>query len=454
MNDCYDISILPNYNEHCWLNTILMCVLYSQYSRDMLINHSIHWKDDIFLNIIRNIINSYYSNKKNIDVFYNSIVPARLLYELVLERSGNASSKKVTSSNLKDLKWTEYNIIDFYRFLGINCVDVIYSRDKYLLNYLSKKPYSNSEPPEVIVLFHEALTKVAKHHLSGSSGISRFILDSKKAGTISSFADEIEFLGTTYVLSSCVVNNHEEGYRYHSTAGVICNGKKLVYNSYINKGTSPCSLINFDWDLRKNQEMCLNPYDCELNFKYNIKRVKDLCFSFGSGNRYLVYVQKSKTNVTNINLKIDDIKEAKPEPVVQDIIEEVKKVKEMTDIGLYSEIEAIKKAPINIKNIKANYNRDELEKFVLENRLKALPKVKEVVPEKVPTPVPPAVENEDVEEAAAPPADVEEEKGEPTTGGMLKKATKNELVLAINKKLNGMKKTKLISLYSKLKSNH
>ena len=119
--------------------------------------------------------------------------------------------------------------------------------------------------------------------------------------------------------------------------------------------------------------------------------------------------------------------------MVQDIIEEVKKVKEMTDIGLYSEIEAIKKAPINIKNIKANYNRDELEKFVLENRLKALPKVKEVVPEKVPTPVPPAVENEDVDEAAAPPADVEEEKGEPTTGGMLKKATKKELVLAINK---------------------
>lgn len=450
MNDCYDISILPNYNEHCWLNTILMCVLYSQYSRDMLINHSIHWKDDIFLNIIRNIINSYYSNKKNIDIFYNSIVPARLLYEIVLQRS---TGSKKSSSNLKDLNWTEYNIIDFYKFLGINCVDVIYARNKYLLNYLSKKQYSGSEPPEVIVLFHEALTNIAKqyckeHHSSGSSG-SRFILDSKKAGTISSFADEIEFMGTTYVLSSCVVNNHSEGYRYHTTAGVVCNGKKLVYNSYINKGSNPCSLINYDWDVRKNQEMCLNPYDCELNFTYNIKRVNDLCFSFGSGNRYLVYVQKSKAIVTSINLKKEDIKEPKPEPVVQDIIEEVKKIKAMTEIGLYSEYETIRNAPVNIKNIKTT-DRDKLEKFVLESRLKALPKVKEVIPEKLATPVPPIIDNEPAQSVE----EEEEKKEEVTTGGMLKKATKKDLIVAISKKLNGMKKTKLISLYTNLKSNH
>ena len=456
MNDCYDISILPNYNEHCWLNTILMCVLYSQYSRDMLINHSIHWKDDIFLNIIRNIINSYYSNKKNIEVFYNSIVPARLLYEIVLQKSTSATSRRITSSDLKELSWTEYNIMDFYRFLGISCVDVIYARNKYLMNYLSRKQYSGSEPPEVVVLFHEELTNVAKHHSkehqsSGDSG-GRFVLNSKKAGTISSYADEIEFLGTTYVLSSCVINNQKEGYRYHTTAGVICNGKKLVYNSYINKGNNPCSLINFDWDVKKNQEMCLNPYDCELSFTYNIKRVNDLCFSFGSGNRYLVYVQKSKATLTNITLKKEEIKEVKPEPVVKDITEEVKKIKEMTDIGLYSEYETIRKTPINIKNIKTS-DRDKLEKFVLESRLKALSTVKEVIPEKLPSPVPPEIENTEGEQAPPPepPVEGEEEKKD---GGMLKKATKKELLLAITKKLNGMKKNKLVSLYSNLKSNH
>ena len=447
MNDCYDISILPNYNEHCWLNTILMCVLYSQYSRDMLINHSINWQDDIFLNIIRNIINSYYSNTKNLDVFYNSIIPAKLLYEIILQTH---ASKKSGSKNLKDLKWTEYNIIDFYRFLGINCVDVIYYRDKYLINYLSKKPYSNREPPDVVILFHEDLTNIAKDNQSGGSSRNDFYLDSKKAGTIATYADEIEFMGTTYVLSSCVVNNHDIGYRYHTTAGLVCNGKKLVYNSYINKGNNPCSLINFDWDVRKNQEMCLNPTKCELNFKYNIKRVKDLCFSFGSGNRYLIYVNKNKTSTSTINLKRNEIATPVPEPIVDDIMDEIKKVKELTDIGLYHEIETIRKAPINIKNIKTDYNRDELEKFVLETRLKSLPEIKEVIPEKIPTPVPPVVENQPEQQSQTPQETPKPE--EQKTGGT--KTNKKNLIVAINKKLNVMKKTRLISLYNNLKSNH
>jgi len=460
MNDCYDISILPNYNEHCWLNTILMCVLYSQYSRDMLINISIHWKDDIFLNIIRNIINSYYSNKKNVDIFYHSIIPAKLLYEIILD----ASSSKKGSNNLKSLKWTEYNIIDFYRFLGVNCVDVIYYNDRYLLNYLSKKPYSDSEPPEVVILFHQDLTNIAKnyskHHPSGSgsSSSNRFILDAKKAGSIATYGDEIEFMGTTYILSSCIVNNNDEGYRYHSTAGLICNGKKVVYNSYINKGNNPCSLINYDWDVRRNHEMCLNPNECELSFKYNIKRVKDLCFSFGSGNRYLIYIQKSKTDTSIINLKRDEIQEPKPEPIIRDIIDEIMKVKELSMIGLYYEIEKSTNTPININNIKPDSNRDELEKYVLEYRLKSLPEIKEVIPDKIPTPIPPVIENEgepsEPQQLPQPPPEINEEPKEEITGGMLKKLTKKELISSISKKLNNMKKNKLISLYTKLKSNN
>lgn len=469
MNDCYDISILPNYKEQCWLNTILMCVLYSQYSRNMLINDSIHWKDDVFLNIIRNIINSYYSNKKDVDNFYKSITPAKLLYEIVIEHN-----------KVRDLKFTEYNILDFYRFLKIKCVDVIYTRNKYFLNYLSKKPYSGNEPPKVVVLFHEELTNISKLHSfsknssgsgSGSGSNSKFILDSRRAGTISTYADEIEFFGTTYVLSSCVVNDNDMGYRYHTIAGIICNDKKMVYNSYINKEINPCSLIKFDWDVRTNQELCINPYDCELSFKYNIKKIKDLCFSFGSGNRYLVYIRKDTINVSDIILKREEIKEPKSEPVIQDINDEIKKVKELSDIGLYNQIELINNSPINIKKIKDDYNRNELEKFVLEYRLKSLPKVKEVIAEKIPSvkeeppqppevpvpvpvpvpdPVPVPVPSESRQPTVVLP--VPEQIEEIKVGGVSTK-TKKDLIIAINKKLNSMKKNNLICLYTNLLSN-
>lgn len=432
MNDCFDISNLPNYKQDCWLNAILVSILYSQYSRDLLINASVNWKNDIFLNIIRNIIYSYYSNNKNANLYYQSIIPAKLLYEIII---------KGEKRNKHKYYWQENHIIDFYNFLDIDCADIIYIRDRekdrYIMDYLSKRvrtSYLSEQPPKVLVLFHQDFTSIPSALVKSKDRISKYLIDTSKinVGTIATCEDEIVFMGITYVLSSCIYNNSEEGYKYHAISGIFCNNKKLVYNSYLNTTETPCALINYNWDIKKDEEYCLNPNDCKLNLNLNIKKINDLCFNFGKGNRTLIYVQKNKTNVTLAKLKHIELSEYTPEPIVSEISDEIKKIKEMSTIALYYEIENITNKHIDVNDLQKIGNRDIIEKIVLESKLKALllhPPSHPIVVEELP------------KEPDEPP---------PKTEGGNNKYTKNEIIIMINKKISKLNKNKLTTLYSKL----
>lgn len=413
MNDCYDISVLPNYNDNCWLNTIFMCVLYSQYSRDLLISLSKNWNiDNPFLKIIMNIINSYYSNSKNLEPYFNELVPAKLLYEI--------QHFKLNIEDFKERKWTEMDIIDLYRFLGVNCVDIIFDNNqRYLLNFISQTSSNLNNNPDVLIFYHWDLNSDFHKFISRSKlDLTKYQIDTSKidVGTLATYADEITFMGDTYILSSCICNNNTFGYKHHSVAGIVCNNKKMVYNSYENKTIHPCSLINHQWDLKKSKDVCLNPNECQIDLKRDIKKIGDLCFNFGVGNRTLIYVKKVNIDLT-IDMKKNQDIEFKKEPIISDIQEEIVKIKEMSDISLYYQFEKISGNPINITDIcKEGINRDDLEKIILENNIKSIIKVQ---------------------------------------GGKnlsLNKFNKKELITMINKNLNKCKKNKLVSLYQQLKN--
>jgi len=431
MNDCYDISNLPNYENDCWLNTIIMAVLYSQYSRDLLLNNSKNWKSDIYLNIIRNIIHSYYSNNKNANIYYQTIIPARLLFEIIINKKQK-----------QKMEWNEYDILDFYNFLGINCQDLIYvhdgKKDRYIMNYLSKKTVTTTQQPEVLVFFHQDLHSLAKKITKSKDKISKYLLDTSKIdiGTIKSYENEINFMGTTYILSSCITNNNKEfGYKFHSVAGIICNDKKMVFNSYNNTKSNPCSLMSYDWDLKKNEEYCLNPNECKLDLKSNVRKLKDLCFNFGNGNRILVYIQKNKIDTTQLTLEKKALTDFTPEPVLTNFQNEIKRVREMSIIALYNELEKIMGTPINVKNLcsKTDNNRDEIEKLILESGLKTQ-----------------SQQTSTIEESSNELSLVQpiEQTNEPTVQGGMKKYTKKEILNLIHNNLKKLNKNKLIYIYS------
>ncbi len=433
MNDCYNISNLPNYENDCWLNTIIMTVLYSQYSRDLLLNKSKNWKSDIYLNIIRNIINSYYSNSKNANIYYQTIIPARLLFEIIINKKQK-----------QKFEWNEYDILDFYNFLGVNCQDLIYlndgKKDRYLMNYISKKNVTTTQPPEVLVLFHKDLYSISKKLFKSREKANKYLLDTSKTnvGTIATYENEIEFMGTTYILSSCITNNNKDsGYKYHSVAGIICNDKKMVFNSYTNTKNNPCSLMSYDWDLKKNEEFCLNPYECKLDLKTNVRNLKDLCFNFGTGNRILIYVQKNKIDTSQLSLEKIALSEFTPEPVLTNFQENIKRVREMSIIALYNELEKIMETPINIRNIcsKTDNNRDEIEKIILESGLKTQTPIQEISTEKSTSSITPIQ------------TEVEQTERTIQQGGM-KRYTKKEILKLINVNLNKLNKNKLIYIYS------
>ena len=64
----------------------------------------------------------------------------------------------------------------------------------------------------------------------------------------------------------------------------------------------PCELMKFNWFVNKDEAFCLNSKMCKLD---KVKKDTDLCFSFGKGQRTLVYV---KMNETYKSIDIDTLK--------------------------------------------------------------------------------------------------------------------------------------------------
>lgn len=361
MNDCNNISILPNYLEYCWLNAIIICVLYSELSRNLLINEIENLKNTQYIGIIKELLIAYYTNKKNILQYFKSIDPISLLSEIF-----NTKEKK---------KLAEKHIINFYKYLGIKCLGIAYFNNNGNDIYITKEIIKSD--PDVIVFFHQDLNNYSEtflNHLKSKDKISRneFILSATKFTNLSTYEEEITYNNITYILSSCLTSDTKENIDYHSVAGIYCNNTRYVYNGYKNDIKSPCSLIKYDWNIKNNELYCLNPSKCDINTLIDINDINNLCFNFGKGNRTLIYIRKDKTTVLQSkNYKIDDIEKMEEELKLDNINTDIIDIKELSIIGLLNEVEKIEKKKIELSKIaNADLKRTKLEKFILSYRLK------------------------------------------------------------------------------------
>ncbi len=446
MNDCNDISILPSYINNCWLNAIIMCVLYSQYSRNLLINYSINWNsNNTFLNLIKEIIFSYYTNTKNTESYFKLIDPSVLLY--------NIFKRKKT-------KWLELYVLDFYKYLNVNCIDIAYLNDGINERYLTRTTLNNI--PDVLVIFHHKLNSICIEYINYYKDIKR--KDKKLAeklllnitiNGIANYNNEITFMNQTYILASCLTNDNNIGYEHHSVAGIYCNDIRYVYNGYINKPNNPCAIIKYDWDIHKNEDYCFNPNECNLDIATNIKKIRDLCFNFGKGNRTLIYIKKYKTTISdNIIIKKNELTSFSESSNLSNISDEINKLNDMTKLGLLSEIEKNISYPLNINKIKKDLDKTNLEKTVLKYNLKNKKNdSKSNIDLTEPLNITENKDEEEVKESVIKTAEEnkeenKEENEEEKKGG--KKITKKELIIKINNKLKKFTKNKLLAFYKKI----
>lgn len=396
---CLNLSVIPQFRGTCWFNAILMIALYSQYVRNIMIKVSKKWdKSNSFLMILKAILSKYYNQPTKVQEFFNKIRPEIILFKM-LKNTGNKEIihhwKQVKKNNSYEWNSQEY-IGTFFKYLNVNILDVIYAKGKYYVNsdnefiiknennilrkvLKNRNDYLNvattrkrinevnketdkilRDVPDIIILKHDKLYNpcIYVEFLEKTPNDPNF-----KVKGLDTYEDIITLNGHKYKLDAVTISNYNSGIggiAGHSIAGITCNDNRYVYNGWTsltddpakvnkvkNKSVSPCSLMKYNWNLRKDEGFCLNQVTCKLD---NVNP-KDLCFSFAKGNRALVYARI-------INKMEDDT--SIPDKIklsgVSDVIRDIHDVKNLTD-------EALKK---KLKILTNNYTRNELEKLYYE----------------------------------------------------------------------------------------
>lgn len=367
---CNELNTIPQFSGSCWFNAILMALLYSQNARKVLLKTSKTWsKNDKFFKILKIILKRNYKNNI-IKQFFQVNKPEFILYKMI--NKFNPDIKDLFKRNLvEDISAFGLHSIyisNLLKFLNVNCLNIVYTstNDIYLninsihnytteygiltydvdyINVMSTDPdiYINEikdilkNIPDIIVLTHHKLYQVhsqfMEHHMNilkkyncadyfnAKSYKNEFKMN---LNDLKQYKDKIVLNGHTYVLDSCILENFGEDRSSHAIAGITCNNERYVYNGWTRTTNDPamrgqatdtavdsnCSLIEFNWDLKRSLPFCLNTQYCKLDFGVN---KKDLCFSFAKGERLLIYVRSDVNTETamttsSINNSSQDVK--------------------------------------------------------------------------------------------------------------------------------------------------
>ena len=348
---CLDLSVIPQFEGTCWFNAILMIALYSQNVRKVLMKASKKWdRSNSFLMILKKIMFIYYKHPDKVQAFFNKIRPESIFLK-ILKTYDPSLIDYFKQKNKKELNlgFNVEFISDFFRYIGVKTLHVAYSSkygyyldidkeigreylkdtgktrtyikdnekfktDEEFLKRREKEVFiQNSKTlndvPDIIVLEHEDL--MGGFDKTPSYFYISLNIDNYKSTHynfnvrgLDTFQDIIYLNGHKYKLDAVTLEN----YNYfkinavHAIAGITCNNNHYVYNGW-NAITNdpglkqkegsvlPCSLMKYDWNVRKDEGFCLNTKTCKLDFIDPSFEDKKLCFSFAKNKRLLIYVR-------------------------------------------------------------------------------------------------------------------------------------------------------------------
>jgi hypothetical protein len=326
------IEVIPQFNNTCWFNAILMAMLYSQGLRSFVYKKAKLWDFDLKKNKFKKtllfILKHNYKNPDKIkELFQKRVKPEFLLFSYLDYYHSSDSEKEI----IKSLKTylNDYYFGFYFHFINeifsnvfINTLDYL---DIYFIDgnlYLGKSKVSvfdsgidiSSLNPNVLLLYHqdffdptiskevyyEIITQVKvdeAYQLPGN--IHHFGIDT--------YQQTIIFNGHTYQLDCCIVRNynHKTINRGHSIIGLTYDNQPYVYNGwttsfiitneYGKNSKEACKLFSRDWknDLYKhegNGGFCISTTECD-----GLKELdkEDLCFDFSKkkDRKILIYVK-------------------------------------------------------------------------------------------------------------------------------------------------------------------
>lgn len=270
-------------------------------SRRLVMKQIEKWnKEDKELMLIKKIILKYYKiDKETGDRFFYKIKPETIILKIA-ERFENKSLFNYLMKDiyLKEYKWNMNFIIDFYKFLGIKCVDINYisSLDIYLYNlhkYYNyqinkfekiKKEELNKEIPDVLVIGRLTFLNLSKKQMN------------KLKSTRPIIEDELLILnGIVYKLDSILMKNES---MLHIIAGITYKYEKYIYNSFPpieEKIQSACELVKYNWTIDNPNEY----------FYYHNCKLKD----FPDDNKHNIYSPYFDNKTILVYIRVDDDKD-------------------------------------------------------------------------------------------------------------------------------------------------
>lgn len=355
--NCINLAVIPQFGGTCWFNAILMISLYSQETRKVLIKSSKTWDtNNKFLMILKAVAIKYYNNPDKVQKLFNKIKPELILFKMIKTYNDYEllnAYKSFLKKNISNLAWVDTYITKFFRYINLKCMDITYINGTYLINFdkiismrndngniklvINPHTFINDkliketkkellEIPDILIIFHNDvhnfITRAFSYYYSILTKEEQAIFNPSfkkykfKVENINTYDDIIYLNGHKYKLDATTLANFNIGNTNHAIAGITCNGNRYVYNGWSKQSTdpafqnqavdnvNPCSLMQYNWNLNIDNEFCLNPATCQLDFLKQKDYINDLCFSFAKGSRTLIYVRVDDKIDIDINEKI------------------------------------------------------------------------------------------------------------------------------------------------------
>lgn len=348
---CKRVIFWGQYGETCWFNAILMAVLYSQHSRNIIYQQSKHWDKRIQLfRLLQHVLKYKYIKTKNPEKdykFFEQMSPEKLLKILSKKHS------KYLPATFEHGYVTTLFISKLYKILGVDCL-MFYLLDKKLYydlanhtenidatatgisytfkykseQFIKSKLNTRKNPRVIIINADQRKTKLdtMKQHYQ----INPQYEIKNPHESIIELESTIMYNGEEYVLDSILLQNWNTSANIpgHSIAGITCKNERYVFNGWtrytadrtlifnnmhadhrdnedqaLEMQRIPCEFMQYDWNQQKDKEFCISKKRCALD-KASIQDLDTrMCFSFSRGSRNLIYIKKSAlTDLDHLDL--------------------------------------------------------------------------------------------------------------------------------------------------------
>lgn len=341
---CNNVVTIPQYTGTCWFNAILMSILYSQYSRKLLLynNNFKNEKEPIFKILYDILYKNYISPekaKKYFDIMRPEVILDALIPDKIFARYliTNGWAHNLFIRNFINYIGKTSILFDYYNkkfYCGISeCMEFSYRHNEYvsilyidaIRNHIHKLKNMKTNPDYIIVnlwdnlgnkhdklfidtMIHDSISKLKDTHTLKS-------FDFKHKG-LNKFDNIITFNGDNYILDSCLLANYNKDVvkGRHAITGITCKNNRYVYNGWtratidpakneilFKNESLPCELMKYNWNIKSRNKFCINPL-CKLDILKKSPQ-NNMCFSFNKGKRTLVYV-KMNSNYKSIDENI------------------------------------------------------------------------------------------------------------------------------------------------------